>query len=181
METAAGAGFFDRIDRGALTARGAFFVFFTRTNTSSRYPSSSGHQPSKGGARAPAAPGCRNLLRKARLVCRVGADGGAAQDGTANCVIARLMLSGDQVIDVIGGGIDIDLDPVHPAVEQIVSWPVIGRDRLAQVAADVQRFVHRKKKAVRALDAPLADLSAVHEEDDYAPFANTAAVVDGVC
>ena len=86
------AAFFERIDRAGLTDRGAFFVLFVGTDTSSELRASAPAEQMQ--YRAPAIFACCNLLSPQTFVKQVDATCRAAQDGTPICVIARRMLSG---------------------------------------------------------------------------------------
>src|SRR5258705_6481925 len=51
-------------------------------------------------------------------------------------------LGAKHVIDILGCGIDVDLHPLHVAVELVVARAVVGRDRLTLVASNLSGLVH---------------------------------------
>src|SRR4051794_1355548 len=86
-------------------------------------------------------------------------------------------LGADEVVEVVGGGVDVDLDPVDPSGELVVPGAVVLGDGCSGVAADVEGLVHGEEELVGALDAAPPDGLAVDVEGDGAALADAAAVV----
>src|SRR4030095_3009450 len=59
------------------------------------------------------------------------------------------LLGADQVVSVLGRRINIDLPPVDIPAERIPAQAVVRRHRLADVAANLQRLVHREEQGMR--------------------------------
>ena len=89
---------------------------------------------------------------------------------------AQELVRADQVVDVLGGLVDVDLDPADPPGEGVVG-PVVVADGSGAVATEVQRLVRGEEHRHGVLDAALTDLVAVEVERDVAALGQAAAVV----
>src|SRR6185436_1665438 len=87
------------------------------------------------------------------------------------------LLRTNQVIDIRGRGVDIDLHPLHLTVEHVVARSVVGGNRLSVVATDLGCFVHGEQISVRALDAAFANLFTIDIESDVGTLADASTSV----
>jgi hypothetical protein len=86
------------------------------------------------------------------------------------------LFGANPVIDILGSGINIDLHLVDLSIELIFPRAIIWRDRLAHVAADLHRLVHREEQRICAPD-DLPEFFSVHEERDEGALAAATTVV----
>src|SRR5437588_7653309 len=72
----------------------------------------------------------------------------------------------DEVVVAVGA--EVDAHPLHGAAELVAARAVVFGHRLARVAPDIQRLIHREEQGVRALDASFTNLLAIDVERDGA-------------
>ena len=89
---------------------------------------------------------------------------------------AQALVRGDQVIVVLGAGVEVDLHPVHLAGEG-VACAGSRRSRRRRPPRRRRTSRRRRRSWPRCVDPALADLLAVEVERDRAALAQPAAVV----
>src|SRR4051812_42607858 len=68
------------------------------------------------------------------------------------------------MVDVLGGVVDVDLDPAHATGEATAAGPAIVTDRRRGIRAEVGRLVAGEDHRLRRVDPSLADRLAVDVE-----------------
>ena len=103
-------------------------------------------------------------------------------DGRAPVLLARhrdadSILRRDEVVRVLGGVGNGELDALDPAVESVAARAVIRGDGRAAVLADIAAVVGGEDHRLSHRNSPFADLLAVDKERHLAALAEAAAGV----
>src|SRR6201999_480380 len=87
------------------------------------------------------------------------------------------LLGGDLVVGILGGVVDVDLDPLDLAAEGGRSGGIVVADRRRRVGAEIGGLVAGEDQRHRPLDSGLASFGAIDVEGYVAAFAEATAVV----